>query len=429
MARAERAGAVRGARRGASRLARRMAMLTPAEALTRILGSVTPLRELERVPLEQAAGRVLAAELRSDVDLPPFDKSAMDGFAVRSADFAALGESGARELELVGESRAGAPFEGRVSAGACVAIYTGAELPADCDAVVMVEQSEQRGQRVLLRDRPSAGQHVCPRGQDLRTGQSVLAPGRRLRAVDLGVLAAVGCEPVPVVRRPRVAILTSGDELVAPSERPGVGQIREGNTLHLAAMARAAGAEIVARGVVRDDPEQLRAAFERALASCDVLLTTGGVSMGKYDLVGEALEACGVRGQFHRVAIKPGKPLWFGLKAELPVFALPGNPVSCLVNHELFVAPALRRIGGESSPAPRSLPRGRWRGEARPANPREQHLPVRLEFEADGGVGLVPVRWNGSADVVGIAASSALAAAPLDTPLAPGDLLEYRVLS
>lgn len=399
-------------------------MLTPAEALTRILGSVTPLREREHVPLEQAPGRVLAAERRSDVDLPPFDKSAMDGFAVRSSDFAELGE---RELALVGESRAGAPFDGSVPAGACVAIYTGAQLPSDCDAVVMVEQSESLEGRVRLRDRPKAGQHVCARGQDLRVGQPVLAPGRRLRAVDLGVLAAVGCEPVPVVRRPRVAILTSGDELVAPTERPGPGQIREGNTLHLSAMARAAGAEIVERGVVRDDPDELRAAFARALERCDVLVTTGGVSMGKYDLVGQALEACGVRGQFHRVAIKPGKPLWFGLHGAQPVFALPGNPVSCLVNHELFVAPALRLMGGESAAAG-PLPRGRWRGDARAANPREQHLPVRLEFEADGGVGLVPVRWNGSADVVGIAASSALAVAPLDTPLVPGALLDYRVL-
>ncbi len=421
-----------GASRGASRLARRMALLTPAEALTRILGSVTPLGELEHVPLEQADGRVLGEQRSSDVDLPPFDKSAMDGFAVHSADFAALGEAPGRELELVGEARAGAPFDGRVPLGACVAIYTGAELPADCDAVVMVEQSEPcdpDGRRVLLRDRPAAGQHVCPRGQDLRAGQPVLAPGRRLRAVDLGVLAAAGCEPVPVVRRPRVAILTSGDELVAPHERPGLGQIREGNTLHLAAMARASGAQIVERGVVRDDPGDLRAAFERALERCDVLITTGGVSMGKYDLVGEALEACGVRSQFHKVAVKPGKPLWFGLKGALPVFALPGNPVSCLVNHELFVAPALRRIGGEHSNAAAQLPRGRWRGGARPANPREQHLPVRLEFESDGVVGLVPVRWNGSADVVGIAASSALAVAPLDTPLVPGALLDYRVLA
>lgn len=407
-----------------------MAMLTPAEALTRILGSVTALRATERVPLAQAAGRVLAELRASDVDLPPFHKSAMDGFAVHSADFAGVAGEAEHTLELVGEARAGAPFARPVPRGACVAIYTGAELPTDCDAVVMVEQSQQLGARVTLRDRPSAGQHVCPRGQDLRVGQTVLAVGRRLRAVDLGLLAAIGCEPVLVFRRPRVAILTSGDELVAPSERPGVGQIREGNTLHLAAMAAAAGAEIVLRDVVRDDPEQLRLAFDAALEQCDALLTTGGVSMGKYDLVGQALEACGVAGLFHRVAIKPGKPLWFGQRGAVPVFALPGNPVSCLVNHELFVAPALRRLGGESPEAlARPLRRGRWRGEARASNPREQHLPVTLVQESEGVVGLAPVRWSGSADIVGISNCEALAVAPLDTPLAPGALLEYRTLA
>jgi len=403
-------------------------MLTPAEALTRILGSVTPLRATERVPLEQAAGRVLARAPISDVDLPPFRKSAMDGFAVRSADFDALGADAERELEFSGEARAGAPFAGRVPSGACVAIYTGAELPPECDAVVMVEHSRSQAGRVWLRDRPRPGQHVCPRGQDLSVGQAVLDAGRRLRAVDLALLAAVGCEPAEVVRRPRVAILTSGDELVAPNERPGPGQIREGNTLHLAAMTTAAGARVVERGVVRDDPAALRAAFESALARCDVLITTGGVSMGKYDLVGQALEACGVRGLFHRVALKPGKPLWFGMRGAIPVFALPGNPVSCLVNHELFVAPALRRLGGEALDEVSALARGRWRGEARAAISREQHLPVEVRLEPDGAAGLYPVRWNGSADIVGIARCCALAVAPMERALEPGVLLEYRIL-
>jgi len=402
-----------------------MTLLTPIEALTRILGSVTPLRATELVRLEQAVGRVLASSLSSDVDLPPFVKSAMDGYAVRSSDFALGVEE--TSLELIGESRAGVPFDDVLGAGQCAAIYTGAEAPRGADAVVMVEHSRADGLRVVLRDRPTPGQHLCERGQDLRVGQAVLAPGRRVRAVDLALLAAAGCEPLAVVRRPRVAILTSGDELVPPSERPGRGQIREGNTLHLAAMACAAGAEVVARGVVRDDPEELRASFERALSDCDALITTGGVSMGKYDLVGQALEACGVSGVFHRVAIKPGKPLWFGARGVVPVFALPGNPVSCLVNHELFVAPALRRLGGESAPAAPLL-RGRWRGTARPANPREQLLPVRIEAESDGGVGLHPVRWNGSADVVGVSNCQGLAVAPLDVALAPGAVLEFRTL-
>jgi molybdenum cofactor synthesis domain-containing protein len=403
-------------------------MLTPAEALQRILGLVTPLAQTEAVPLERAVGRVLTRAPRSDVDLPPFDKSAMDGFAVRSADF---GPEGLRELALVGESRAGAPFAGELGPGECAAIYTGAELPRGADAVVIVEQSRALADgRVRLEDRPKAGQHLCRRASDLAVGMEVLACGRRVRAVDLALLAAVGCEPVPVVRRPRVAVLTSGDELVPPEALPGRGQIREGNTLHLAAMAGAAGAEVVLRGVVRDDEGELQRAFEDALGRCDALLTTGGVSMGKYDLVGAALERCGVRGEFHKVAIKPGKPLWFGMRGCVPVFALPGNPVSCLVNHEVFVAPALRILGGEARAEVLAPPaRGRWRGAPRATNPREQYLPVRLEPAADGGVDLVPVPWNGSADVVGISRCAALAVQRADEPLAPGAVLAYRSLA
>jgi molybdopterin molybdotransferase len=407
-------------------------MLTPSDALRQILGRVTPLGRIETVALDSAVGRVLSGEIRSDVDLPPFDKSAMDGFAVHAADLEpALAPGGERVLVVAGESRAGAPYDGSVPPGACVAIYTGAEVPRDCDAVVIVEQSRPvEGGRVVLRDRPAKLQNICNRGMDVTEGAAVLSAGRRIRAVDLALLAAVGAEPVSVVARPRVAILTSGDELVAPHEKPGRGEIREGNTLHLAAMARAAGAEIVRRAVVRDDLDVLAQAFAAALEDCDALVTTGGVSMGKYDLVGAALERCGVEGVFHRVAIKPGKPLWFGARGAVPVFALPGNPVSCLVNHELFVAPALRKLGGEPDDA--LVPRqrfGRWSGGAREPNPREQYLPVVVRADRDGLDRLEPVRWNGSADVAGISRCEALAVVPPDTRLAGGDLLAWRPMT
>lgn len=408
-------------------------MLTPARALKGILEGVTALAQTEDVPLHLAVGRVLARAVSSDVDLPPFEKSAMDGYAVHSADFVeeAVAE-GERALPVVGESRAGEPFLGPVPRGSCVAIYTGAEVPSECDAVVMVELTStlDEGRSVALLDHPRPGQNVCNRGQDLSLGARVLEPGRRLRAVDLALLAAVGCEPVPVFVQPRVAVLTSGDELVPPSAKPSRGQIREGNTLHLAALSAAAGAHVANLGVVRDEPETLERAFAAALAACDALITTGGVSMGKYDLVGAALERCGVRGVFHRVAIKPGKPLWFGTRGRVPVFALPGNPVSCLVNHELFVAPALRKLGGELiGDGATRLHRGRWRGGAKERNPREQYLPVRVTPGDDGVALLEPVKWNGSADVVGISRCEALAVVPIDHALMPGDLLEWRALS
>lgn len=409
-------------------------MLTPLEALERILECVEALREVERVPLLAASGRVLATPVDSDVDLPAFEKSAMDGFAVCAADFAGVAADAERTLPRLGESRAGAPWDGVLERGACVAIYTGAELPNGSDGVVMVEHTRETGALdgrgaplIALRGPVEVGQHVCHRGQDLTRGARVLEPGRRVRDVDLALLAAVGAEPLAVLRRPRVAILTSGDELVAPDARPGPGQLREGNTLHLAAMTARAGGEVVRRGMVTDDPRRLREAFAEALADCDVLVTTGGVSMGRYDLVGEALAAVGVEGRFHRVAIKPGKPLWFGVRGRVPVFALPGNPVSCLVNHVVFVAPALRKLGGETAP-PDARRLGRWQGQSVRPNPREQYLPVRRAAGDDGVERLEPVRWNGSADVVGIARAEALAVVAADAALERDELVPWLAL-
>lgn len=401
-------------------------MLTPAAAVTTILERIAPLAELESCPLAQAFGRVLARELRSDLDLPPFAKSAMDGFAVRSADFA--GAEGAT-LKWVGESSAGRPFGGRVGPGECVSIYTGAELPADCDAVVIVEKSRREGERVQLADRPEPRQNVCERGEDLREGELVLEPGRRLAAADLSVLAAVGCDPVPVWRRPRVAILTTGDELVPPAQRPGPGQIREGNTLHLAALARLAGAEVVRTAVLCDEAATLERAFREALEQADALVTTGGVSMGEYDLVGAALAAAGVELVFHKVSIKPGKPVWFGMRGEKPVFGLPGNPVSCLVTHEVFVRPALAKLGGAGEAEQRErLRTGRWDGPALQANARQQNVPVSVAIGDDGVDRLQPVPWRSSGDIVGITRAQGLAVAPPGEALRHGELVDYRPL-
>jgi molybdopterin molybdotransferase len=398
---------------------------TVAEAIADILERIEPGNEAELASLESAAGRVLALDVRSDVDLPPFEKSAMDGFAVRSSDFAA----GPCSLAQIGESKAGSPFRGRVRAGECIAIYTGAELPADCDAVVMVEKSRVEARDVRLDDVPHAGQHVCHRGEDLRMGATVLRAGKRLTPIDLSVLSAVGCEPVPVRKRPRVGLLTTGDELVAPTVRPGPGQIREGNTFYLAARARGAGAEVVNLGVVPDDEAVLERRFREVLETCDVVMTTGGVSMGKYDLVGAVLERCGVEPVFHKIAIKPGKPLWFGMKGRVPVFGLPGNPVSCLIGFEVFVRPALAKMeGAAASEWGERLRLGRWTGKPVKPNPRQQNLPVRVVQAADGIDELVPLAWTSSADIVGLTTADALAVIEPDTSPEPGTLVHYRRL-
>lgn len=429
-------------------------MYSPSEALGEILSRLRGLEDVERVPLGGAAGRVLAESAVSDLDLPPFEKSAMDGFAVHSADFA----SGSRargqglpdervRLAVIGEARAGEPFAGRIPRGSCVAIYTGAEVPADVDAVVMVEDTErepvgdgqQEGARagfdglgdVLVGGAVRAAQNVCHRGQDLALGGIVLEPGHRIRAADVSVLAAIGCDPVPVYRRPRVAILTTGDELVPPSQKPAAGQIREGNTLQLAAMTRALGVEVVREGILSDSLELLVSTFREVLGTCDALITTGGVSMGKYDLVGEAFEKVGVEPVFHKVKIKPGKPLWFGKAGDVPVFALPGNPVSCLVGHAVFVRPALGVLAndrGSLAAARGERPRARWAGQPTVQNWREQYLPVARRVSEQGALELVPVAWNGSGDVVGLSRADALARIPFDVSVATGELVEYLPL-
>ncbi len=398
---------------------------TVREAIADILCRIEPTTEVSEVSLESAAGRILARDVHSDVDLPPFEKSAMDGYAVRSADFA----DGARTLVLVGESRAGAPFHGRVGPGECVAIYTGAELPSDCDAVVMVEKSVLEGRRVRLDDAPKRDQHVCHRGEDLKIGAVVLHAGKRLTPIDLSVLAAVGCEPVPVKKRPCLALLTTGDELVAPNQVPGPGEIREGNTFYLAARARAAGADVVNLGVVPDDEALLEARFREILATCDAVMTTGGVSMGKYDFVGAVFERCGVENVFHKVAIKPGKPLWFGMHGRVPVFGLPGNPVSCLIGFEVFVRGALAKLeGADEGEWGARLRLGRWRGAATKDNPRQQNLPVRVVPSGDGVDELIPLDWTSSADIVSLTRAQGLAVIEPGTIVSERSLIPYRPL-
>lgn len=400
-------------------------MQTPAEALAQVLASLPGPLAAERVPLAEAAGRTLAEPVRSDVDLPPFEKSMMDGFALAAAS---LGPGGGR-LRVVGEARAGAPFAGTVAPGTCVEIYTGAELPAGTDAVEMVENVRREGPEAVFTRGVRPAQHVGHRAEILRTGAVVLEPRRRLTPADLSVLAAVGADPVPVFRRPRVSVLTTGDELVSPRERPGPGQIREGNTFFLAAACAAHGARVVRCAIVRDERAALAQAFGAALEDSDVLVTTGGVSVGKYDLVGAAFEALGVRPVLHKVAVKPGKPIWFGMRGSTPVLGLPGNPVSALLGFELFVRAALVRLGGDDPALERErIRRGRWRGAPEPGGDRQNNLPVRITQATDGVDELAPLAYRGSADIVAAARADGLAIVPVGGELVPGALVEYRPL-
>lgn len=401
-------------------------MLHPTEALTRILERVGEASRVETVPLAMAAGRLLAKAVVSDVNLPPFEKAMMDGVALRASDAA---EPGAR-LRIVGESRAGVPFAGSVPPGAAIEIYTGAELPAELDAVEMVERTSREGDDVVLENAIRPEQHVSHTGEILGVGRPALAPPRRLTPADLSVLASVGCHQVPVFRQPRVTILTTGDELVPVAETPGTGQIREGNTLYLAAAVAKVGGLVLDAGIVRDDEAELERAFGRALAEGDVLVTTGGVSMGKYDLVGKTLERLGVEPVLHKVAIKPGKPIWFGMAGDKPVFGLPGNPVSSLLGFETFVRPALAKLAGAGPDEVKErIGHGVWRGPTERARGRQFNLPAIRSLDESGVVQLSPVAYLGSADIVGASRADALAIVPEGENVEPGQVVEFRPLT
>jgi molybdopterin molybdotransferase len=346
------------------------------EALARIVALGTPPLAPESVSIEDADGRVLAEDLVAGGDLPPFDYSAMDGYAVRAAE---LGAAPAR-LAVVGESRTGATAEALAPATA-MRIFTGAPLPAGADAVVMQEKVTREGDLAVFADPVPPGQHVRRQGEDLRRGSVAVERGVVLRPGHLALAAALDRGAVSVIRRPQVAILATGDELRRPGTTAAPGTIPESNTVVLRAMARRAGAEARSLPAVPDDRARTEAAFAAALAESDVLVTIGGVSVGDHDLVRPALEAVGVTLDFWRVAIKPGKPLAVGRYArpaklekrrEAIVLGLPGNPSSAMVTFALFGVPLLRALQGDPQPFPAAT-RARLTHALR-------HEPGRTEF-------------------------------------------------
>ena len=315
------------------------------EARRRVLAEVDPLPS-EEVPLAHALGRVLAADVTSSVDVPPFDASAMDGFAV--------GSTAAGELRIVGESRAGRPFDGTLVPGAAVEISTGAAVPAGTLAVVPVERTEANHGLVRV-EAVAEGANVRRAGEDVRAGQLVLPSGRGLGAAALGVLASLGLPYACCARRPRGAGATTGDELGEPGDELGPGRIWSTNPVTLAAQIGEAGGELVDAQSVPDEPQATRAALERGLSCADVVCVSGGVSVGAHDHVKGALGELGVEERFWGVALRPGKPTWFGVAVHgarrTLVFGLPGNPVSAMVTFHLFARPALRALqGADSSP-------------------------------------------------------------------------------
>ena len=375
---------------------------------------------VERVRSVEAVGRVLAEAPVSDQDLPPFDRITMDGFAVRAADLAEPGS-----LTVVGEVAAGAVAEVPLEAGQAYRVMTGAPLPPGADSVVMVEQTEEAAGVVDFKVAVRLGQNIHRQAQDLQVGAQPMAVGERITTAHLPLLLTLGCAEVPVIPRPRVSILTSGNELVEPDQRPGPGQIRDSNRRMLEAQVASAGGVARCEPVVRDDREAMTEAVGRALDS-DVVLLTGGSSVGAYDFSADAVEAHGARRWFEKVSIKPGKPVLYFTRGETQIFCLPGNPVSAFVTFELLVRPALeRRLGIRNVwPQPLHLP---CRGELKAPPIRDLFQVASVVAEA-GSWWVEPIRWSGSGDLASMARANALIHLPMKGQVGKGASVEVLPL-
>ena len=385
------------------------------EAQALVLGRVHALAA-EPVPVAAAAGRVLAADARAAVDLPPFASSAMDGFAVRAADTPGT-------LPVVARSAAGLPAGRALGAGEAIGISTGGVVPEGADAVIPIEYVVDHDNSVEIGAPVEVGANVRPRGGDIRAGEVVCPAGTRLGAGRLGALAAAGLGELSCARRPRAAVLTTGTELRPPGEPLGPGEVYEANGLMLAAALASAGASVERLPAVEDDLDAHRAAIALGLEA-DVLVTSGGVSVGRHDLVRPVLAELGAEEVFWRVAVKPGKPISFSVRGGTLVFGLPGNPVSALVGFELFVRPAVLALQGAAEPLPRFEP-GRLARAVRRSPGRDELVRARSEV-GDGEVVLEALDGQESHMIASAATADVLVFVPQgDGELAAGTAVRY----
>ncbi len=375
-------------------------MITVDEARARLLTAILPM-PTEWLALTQARGRVLPADIVARRTHPPFDASAMDGYAVRAADVATT----PARLKVIGSAPAGRAHSGSVQSGEAVRIFTGGPLPTGADTIVIQENVDAEGETIVVREGSPAGKHIRRQGYDLREGQILLEAGTRLNAAKLALIAAANLPWVAVRRRPRVALLATGDELVRPGEPAGPDQILSSNTIGIAALVEAAGGEAIDLGIAPDRRDALAERIEAARGA-DILVTLGGASVGEHDLVQGVLTAQGFAIDFWKIAMRPGKPVMFGTRAGVAVFGLPGNPVSAFVGALLFLRPALLAAQGQKPELPTAMAR---LASGLPANDRRtDFVRAKLTHSADGIPLATPFAIQDSAMLSVFAASDAL---------------------
>ena len=389
-----------------------MALLSVEDALQQILDGVEPVAA-ETVPIASTAGRTLASPLTARLTQPPFDASAMDGYAVRRADVAMLPAT----LAVIGEAAAGHPFTGSVGSGQAVRIFTGAPVPAGADAIVIQENVAREGATITVRDGTPERGHIRNKGFDFAAGDALLEPGRRLGPREVSLAAAMGYGELPARRRPRVAVLATGDELVPPGVSPGPGQITASNHLGVAALSEANGAEARLLGIARDTRESLDTHIAKA-ADADVIVTIGGASVGDHDLVAPVLEARGMALSFWKIAMRPGKPLMFGRLGKSRVLGLPGNPVSAIVCGRVFLVPLIRALLGRPD-AGQGLQPARAAVAVEANGPRTHYMRATSKPGADGLPEVTPVRSQDSSLLAPLALADCLLVRPANASASP----------
>jgi len=396
-----------------------MSLISVEEALKRVTAGIAP-SEAETVPLAASRGRVLAADLAAMRDQPPFPASAMDGYAVRAAE----AHEGAR-LTLVGASRAGERYAGKLQPGESVRIFTGAPVPEGADAILIQENAAREGDIVIVREAPSAGRHIRPAGLDFSAGQTLLAAGTRLGPREMALAAAMNHGTLPVRRRPRIAVLSTGDELVLPGEEPGPDQIVSSNGAAVAALAEAAGGEAIDLGIAGDSEEAIAEAAGHA-ADADILVVIGGASVGEHDLVQPALAKKGMQVDFWKIAMRPGKPLMFGVLGPTKVLGLPGNPVSALICGIVFLRPLIAAFLGLDL-ADRFVPM-RLAADLPENNERQEFMRGRI-VESEDGPRVLPAERQDSSMLATLARSDVLILRPAFAPAAKsGDEVRVTLL-